>query len=88
VDDFVDRLHVLRKNYPEMLFVRQCACRGLSLPKWLTVVEVLGFRAKIVYDGSKADGTPGKLVDVWQLSGPGLEPEGFAQALDAPTPER
>jgi GDP-L-fucose synthase len=32
-----------------------------------TVAEVVGFRGKIVYDPSKPDGTPRKLVDVSRL---------------------
>jgi hypothetical protein len=68
-----------------MQFVRQFGRRDLSLPKWLTVVEVIGFRGKIVYDSSKADGTPGKLVDVWQLSGLGLERKVSPRGLGDPT---
>jgi GDP-L-fucose synthase len=35
------------------------------------VAEVVGFRGQIVYDSSKPDGTPRKLVDVSRLSAMG-----------------
>jgi GDP-L-fucose synthase len=40
-----------------------------------TVAEVIGFRGKIVYDSSKPDGTPRKLVDVSRLSTMGWKPK-------------
>ena len=40
-----------------------------------TVAEVVGFRGKIVYDTSKPDGTPRKLLDISRLSAMGWKAE-------------
>jgi GDP-L-fucose synthase len=37
----------------------------------LTVMEVVGFQGAIVFDASKPDGTPRKLLDVGRLRGMG-----------------
>jgi GDP-L-fucose synthase len=36
-----------------------------------TVMQVIGFEGRIVFDSSKPDGTPRKLMDVGRLSGLG-----------------
>lgn len=36
-----------------------------------TVMEVVGFKGKIIFDSSKPDGTPRKLLDVSRMAGLG-----------------
>jgi len=50
-----------------------------------TVMEVVGFRGKIIFDSSKPDGTPRKLLDVGRMRALGWQAQtplrvGIAQA--------
>jgi GDP-L-fucose synthase len=59
-------------NYPKPCFVNvgtgiDCTIRELAE----TVEEVVGFDGRIVFDASKPDGTPRKLLDVSRLNGLG-----------------
>jgi GDP-L-fucose synthase len=89
VDDFADACVFVLKNYSCPQFINIGLGEDLTIAEFArTVAEVVGFRGKIVYDTSKPDGTPRKLVDVSRLSAMGWEPkvslrEGLVKAYAA-----
>jgi GDP-L-fucose synthase len=72
VDDFADACVFILKNYSGSQFINIGFGKDLTIAEFArTVAEVVGFRGKIVYDTSKPDGMPQKLVDVSRLSAMG-----------------
>jgi len=72
VDDFADACVFILKNYSGSQFINIGVGKDLTIAEFArTVAEVVGFRGKIVFDTSKPDGTPRKLVDVSRLSAMG-----------------
>jgi GDP-L-fucose synthase len=60
------------KNYSGSQFINIGFGKDLTIAEFArTVAEVVGFRGQIVYDTSKPDGMPQKLVDVSRLSAMG-----------------
>jgi GDP-L-fucose synthase len=69
VDDFADACVFILKNYSASQFVNIGAGADLTIADLArTVAEVVGYRGELVYDRSKPDGTPRKLLDVSRLS--------------------
>jgi len=69
VDDFADACVFLLKNYSGSQFINIGTGEDMTIAEFAQLVaEVVGFRGEIVYDRSKPDGTPRKLVDVSRLS--------------------
>src|ERR1700730_190913 len=69
VDDFADACVFLLKNYSGAQFINIGTGEDISIAEFArAVADVVGFRGKIVYDASKPDGTPRKLLDVSRLS--------------------
>ncbi|MBO2524443.1 MAG: GDP-fucose synthetase [Bacteroidetes bacterium] len=65
VDDLADALLHLMNNYSDESHVNIGTGEDLSIHDLaLTVKEVVGYQGNIVYDTSKPDGTPRKLLDV------------------------
>lgn len=65
VDDLADALLHLMNNYSDESHVNIGTGEDLSIHDLaLTVKEVVGYQGNIVYDPSKPDGTPRKLLDV------------------------
>src|SRR5438132_595434 len=72
VDDFADACVFVLKNYSGSQFINIGTGEDISIAEFArTVADVVSFRGKIVYDTSKPDGTPRKLVDVSRLSAMG-----------------
>jgi GDP-L-fucose synthase len=72
VDDFADACVFVLKNYSGSQFVNIGCGKDQTIAEFArTVAEVVGFRGEIVYDTSKPDGTPRKLLDVSRLSAMG-----------------
>jgi GDP-L-fucose synthase len=86
VDDFADACVFLLKNYSGSKFVNIGFGADMTIAEFArTVAEVVGFQGEIVYDNSKPDGTPQKLLDVGRLSSMGWKAkvslkEGLAKA--------
>lgn len=86
VDDFADACVFVLKNYSGSQFVNIGYGKDQTIAEFArTVAEVVGFRGEIVYDTSKPDGTPRKLLDVSRLSAMGWKAkvslqEGLAKA--------
>jgi GDP-L-fucose synthase len=69
VDDFADACVFILKNYSASQFVNIGSGADLTIADLArTVAEVVGYRGELVYDRSKPDGTPRKLLDVSRLS--------------------
>jgi GDP-L-fucose synthase len=72
VDDFADACVFILKNYSESQFINIGFGKDLTIAEFArTVAEVVGFRGKIVYDTSRPDGMPRKLLDASRLSAMG-----------------
>jgi GDP-L-fucose synthase len=86
VDDFADACVFVLQNYSGEEILNVGVGRDLTIAEFAQMVAgVVGYRGSIVYDPSKPDGTPRKLVDVSRLSALGSKakvplPEGLQQA--------
>jgi len=59
----------LMKNYNEAGLINIGVGEDLSIKELAeTIKEIVGFHGKIVFDPSKPDGTPRKLMDVSRIS--------------------
>ena len=69
VDDCADALVFLLKNYSESEIINVGTGTDLTIAELAdTIADVVGFRGRIVFDPSKPDGTPRKLLDVRRLA--------------------
>src|SRR5262249_52822011 len=69
VDDFADACVFVLKNYSSSQFINIGTGEDITIAEFAqTVAEGVRFRGQIVYDTSRPDGTPRKLVDVSRLS--------------------
>ena len=89
VDDLADAcLHLMERGYDRPLVNIGCG-EDLSIRELAeTVMDVVGCRARIVFDSSKPDGTPRKLLGVSRLTSLGWRAstslrEGIARAYAA-----
>jgi GDP-L-fucose synthase len=72
VDDLADALVYVLERYDEEEPINVGCGVDVSIKELAqTVAEVVGFRGQIIYDTSKPDGTPRKLLDVSKLTGLG-----------------
>ena len=73
-DDMADACVFLMKNYSEEGLINIGVGEDLSIKELAEMMkEITGFKGKIVFDTSKPDGTPRKLMDVSKLSAFGME---------------
>lgn len=88
VDDLADACIFLMNNYSGNETVNLGTGKEISIGELAaTVKKVVGFEGEIVYDTSKPDGTPRKLLDVGKLEGLGWRYEteledGIRQSYD------
>ena len=74
VDDLADACVFLMKNYYGNEIVNVGAGKDITIKELAEMVkEVIGYRGEIVWDTSKPDGTPRKLLDVSKLKDIGWE---------------
>ncbi|MGF1513983.1 MAG: NAD-dependent epimerase/dehydratase family protein, partial [Elainellaceae cyanobacterium] len=74
VDDLADALVFLMETYNEMAFVNVGTGKEASIRELAeTMKAVVGFEGELVFDTSKPDGTPRKLLDVSRLREAGWE---------------
>jgi GDP-L-fucose synthase len=75
VDDLADACFFLLENYDSPEIVNIGCGEDVSIKELAqTVCEVLGFEGSLVFDVSKPDGTPRKLMHVGRLLGLGWKP--------------
>ncbi len=69
VDDLAEACMFLMKNYNEPGFVNIGVGEDLSILDLATMIQkIVGYEGKIIFDSSKPDGTPRKLMDVNKLT--------------------
>ena len=75
-DDLADACVFLMKNYDEKEFVNIGYGEDLSIKDLASLVaSVVGFTGKIIWDSSKPDGTPRKIMDSSRLFATGWKPK-------------
>jgi len=75
VDDLADACVFLMQNYSSAEIVNVGWGRDISIAELAeTVRDIVGFEGEIVYDTSKPDGTPRKLLDTTRLAALGWQP--------------
>jgi len=68
-DDMADACVLLMKNYSEAGLINIGAGKDLSIKELAEMIkEITGFTGKIIFDTTKPDGMPRKLLDVSKLS--------------------
>ncbi len=73
-DDCADGLVFLMKNYSDFGHVNIGSGSDISIGDLARMIaEVVGFEGELVFDTSKPDGTPRKLMDVSKMSNLGWE---------------
>jgi len=76
VDDMAAACIFLFENYNDKQFVNIGWGEDISIANLaLLIKEIVGYKGKIVYDTSKPDGTPRKLLDVNKLNSLGFTPK-------------
>ncbi|MBW4481969.1 MAG: GDP-L-fucose synthase [Tildeniella torsiva UHER 1998/13D] len=74
VDDLADALVFLMNNYSEVDFVNVGTGQEVSIKELaLTMKAVVGYEGELVFDTTKPDGTPRKLLDVSRLNAAGWQ---------------
>ena len=69
VDDFADACVYLLKTYSGAQLINVGVGKDISIEEFADIVaDVVGYRGKIMFDPSKPDGTPRKLLDISRLS--------------------
>jgi GDP-L-fucose synthase len=72
VDDLADALIFLMQNYSDIEFVNVGTGQEVSIQELaLTIKSVVGYEGDLVFDTTKPDGTPRKLMDVSRLEAAG-----------------
>jgi GDP-L-fucose synthase len=75
VDDLADAAHFLMLNYDEPEIINVGAGTDISIRELVDlIVRISGYNGTVVFDTSKPDGTPRKLLDVSRLSALGWKP--------------
>ena len=75
VDDLADAAVFLMGRYDEEMWINVGVGEDITIQELAEMVkEIVGFRGRIVYDPSKPDGTPRKLLDVSRLFALGWRP--------------
>ncbi len=87
-DDLADAVIYLMNNYDGSQFINIGVGKDISIKELAEKVkEIVGFKGEIVFNTSKPDGTPRKLVDVTRLNELGWQPstsldEGLKRAYE------
>ncbi|MBR6201160.1 MAG: GDP-L-fucose synthase [Spirochaetales bacterium] len=72
VDDLADALVFMMNNYNDNIHANVGTGEDISIAQLADIVKkVIGYEGQIVYDSSKPDGTPRKLLDMSKLHGMG-----------------
>jgi GDP-L-fucose synthase len=75
-DDLADAALFLMQSYDEEKIINVGAGKDISIRELAELVrEIVGYNGEIVFDASKPDGTPRKLLDISRLSSLGWKPQ-------------
>lgn len=89
VDDLSDASLFLMKNYSGLEFVNVGTGVDLSIAELASLIkELTGYKGEVIFNASKPDGTPRKLMDVSKLTSLGWRPsislnEGLKEVIKA-----
>ncbi|KAL3331717.1 hypothetical protein AABB24_032365 [Solanum stoloniferum] len=76
VDDLADAVVFLLENYSDLEHVNVGSGKEVSIKELAELVkEVVGFKGELIWDSTKPDGTPRKLMDTSKLVGLGWTPK-------------
>lgn len=76
VDDLADALLFLMDHYNDPIFINVGTGEEISIKELaLTIKAVVGYEGELVFDTSKPDGTPRKLLDITKLKSIGWHPK-------------
>lgn len=76
VDDLADAIVFLLENYSDLEHVNVGSGKEVTIKELAELVkETVGYEGEILWDSSKPDGTPRKLMDSSKLAGLGWEPK-------------
>ncbi len=71
-DDLADACYYLMQNYDEANLINVGTGKDLTIKELaLLIKDIIGFKGELVFDASKPDGTPRKLMDVSKLHSKG-----------------
>jgi GDP-L-fucose synthase len=74
VDDLADACYYLMQNYDGMELVNIGTGSDVSIRELAELIQsIVGYEGKLIFDSSKPDGTPRKLMDVSKLHGLGWQ---------------
>ena len=77
VDEFARALLLIVEKYDDIETINIGTGKDLSIKEISEIVkEVVGFQGEVMWDESKPDGTPRKLLDITKLRNLGYEPHG------------
>ena len=75
VDEFARALLLIVEKYDDVETINIGTGKDLSIKEISEIVkEVIGFQGEVIWDESKPDGTPRKLLDITKLKNLGYEP--------------
>ncbi len=82
-DDLADACMLLMEKYEDKSFVNIGRGEDISIKDLaLTIKKIIGFEGELVFDSSKPDGTPRKLMDISKLKNMGWSPKiGFEEGI-------
>jgi GDP-L-fucose synthase len=76
VDDLADAAYMLMQSYNEKDFLNIGCGEDISIKNLAELIkEITGYTGNIVFDATKPDGTPRKLMDVGRLKAQGWSPK-------------
>lgn len=76
VDDLADAVVFLLENYSDLEHVNVGSGKEVSIKELAELLkEVVGFKGELIWDSTKPDGTPRKLMDTSKLVGLGWTPK-------------
>jgi len=76
IEDLADALLFLMENYNEESYINVGTGFDISISELVNIIKnISGFQGKVVYDSSKPDGTPRKLLDISKISSLGWKPK-------------
>ncbi len=82
-DDLADACMLLMEKYEDKSFVNIGRGEDISIKDLaLTIKKIIGFEGELVFNSSKPDGTPRKLMDISKLKNMGWSPKiGFEEGI-------
>ena len=76
IEDFAEAVMVVAERYDEKLHLNVGTGVDISIKELAgTIAEIVGFEGKILWDTSKPDGTPRKVLDVSRMKDLGWKPQ-------------